>query len=181
VKPSEVTGKATGDAAEARRIARRASETRRLGERLGRVARAGDVIALLGTLGAGKTCFTQGLALGLGVPPDERVASPTFTIVSEHAGRVPLYHIDLYRLGDEGELAEIGLEGYLGGDGVAAVEWMDRFPRLAPADHLEVRLALDADARSSTRRVLTARATGPRSSSLLAAWLPAPRAPARRS
>ena len=158
-----------------KRVSRRAADTRRLGERLGRAAQAGDVIALVGTLGAGKTCFTQGLALGLGVPSNERVASPTFTIVSEHAGRVPLYHVDLYRLGDESELAEIGLEGYLQGDGVAAVEWMDRFPALAPADHLTVEIAIAGP----TRRVLTARSTGPRSEALLAAWRPARRSPAR--
>lgn len=137
------------------------------------------MVALVGTLGAGKTCFTQGLALGLGVPPDERVASPTFTIVSEHAGRVPLYHMDLYRLGDEGELGELGLESYLHGAGVCAVEWMDRFPHLAPDDHLRVTLTVDGEA-GSRRRVVSARATGPRAAAWVAsAWRPARRSPAR--
>ncbi len=76
-------------------VTRSPDETRAAGERLGRVLGAGDVVLLDGELGAGKTVFAQGLAIGLGVPVERRVASPTFTIVNEHAGRVPLYHIDL--------------------------------------------------------------------------------------
>src|SRR5258705_7953600 len=93
-------------------------ETAALGERLGRVLEAGDVVALIGDLGAGKTAFVQGMARGLEVT-SQRVASPTFTLVNEHPGRVPLYHIDLYRLTRADELVEIGFEEYLGGDGVA--------------------------------------------------------------
>src|SRR4051794_29693301 len=88
-------------------------ETQALGERLGRVLEAGDVISLGGGLGAGKTCFVQGLAPGLGVPAERRISSPTFTIVNEHAGRLTLYHVDLYRLEEERELREIGLVDYL--------------------------------------------------------------------
>ena len=73
-------------------------ETQALGERLGRVLMAGDVVSLVGELGAGKTCFVQGLARGLGVPAERRIASPTFTIVNEHFGRLTLFHVDLYRL-----------------------------------------------------------------------------------
>jgi tRNA threonylcarbamoyladenosine biosynthesis protein TsaE len=142
-------------------------ETRRLAAQLGRLAHAGQVIALVGELGAGKTCFVQGLARGLGVPPSERVASPTFNIVLEHRGRLPLYHIDLYRLAGADELGELGLESYLHGEGVCAVEWMDRFPQLAPADHLEVRLAVEGP----RARRLTALPHGPRSAALAAAWL----------
>src|SRR5207237_5335442 len=109
-----------------RRKSRSPSETQRLGERLGAVCEPGDVIALVGDLGAGKTAFVQGLARGLGVPDEERVASPTFDIILEHAGRLVLHHVDLYRLGSEDELAELGLGELLAGDGVAAVEWFDR-------------------------------------------------------
>jgi tRNA threonylcarbamoyladenosine biosynthesis protein TsaE len=115
-------------------------ETRRLGERLGAVLAAGDVVCLFGTLGAGKTALVQGLALGLGVPPERRVASPTFTLVNEHPGRVPLYHIDLYRIDDPGELAELGLEDYLGERGVAAIEWAERLGERRPRERLELHL-----------------------------------------
>jgi tRNA threonylcarbamoyladenosine biosynthesis protein TsaE len=115
------------------------AQTKKLGERLGRILQAGDVVALLGELGAGKTAFVQGLARGLGVT-SARVASPTFTIVNEHPGRVPLYHVDLYRLVDAAELHEIGFAEYLGGAGVAVVEWFDRFPDEQPAERLEVRI-----------------------------------------
>jgi tRNA threonylcarbamoyladenosine biosynthesis protein TsaE len=112
--------------------------TRRLATRLGRLARAGDVLALVGSLGAGKTTFVTGLAEGLGVPRETRVQSPTFTLVNEYQGRLPLYHIDLYRIAEAGELDELGLHEYLGGVGCCAVEWFDRFPEVAPAGYLEV-------------------------------------------
>lgn len=149
------------------------AETRRLAARLGRLARPGDVIALVGDLGAGKTCFVQGLARGLGVPASDRVASPTFNIILEHAGRMPLYHVDLYRIADESELAEIGLEGYLYGEGLCAVEWMDRFPGLAPRERLEVTIAMIDDPRDrmGRGRRITATGHGARGRALVAAWL----------
>lgn len=156
-----------GSAVTITRVSSGPAHTRRLGERLGQVAQAGDVVVLLGGLGAGKTCFVQGLARGLGVPPEERVASPTFNIVLEHAGRLPLYHLDLYRIADASELGELGLLHYLEGAGVVAVEWMDRFPGLTPADHLAVRL----EPAGPHRRLLQIAAHGPRSQALQAAWL----------
>jgi tRNA threonylcarbamoyladenosine biosynthesis protein TsaE len=140
--------------------------TRRLAERLGRRARPGDVLALVGDLGVGKTCFVQGLARGLGVTRG-RVASPTFNIVIEHAGRIPLYHIDLYRIADRGELAELGLETYLYGPGLCAVEWMDRFPELAPAERVEVGLSIEG----ARKRRLTVRGYGARGEALVRDWL----------
>jgi tRNA threonylcarbamoyladenosine biosynthesis protein TsaE len=132
-------------------------ETQELGRRLGEQLRAGDVVALIGPLGAGKTAFAQGVARGLGVPPEARVASPTFTIVNEHRGRLTLYHVDLYRIGDAGELDEIGLYEYLNGDGVCVVEWFDRVPEAQPPDRLEVEIVIgDGD-----ERVLRLRAHGP--------------------
>jgi tRNA threonylcarbamoyladenosine biosynthesis protein TsaE len=150
-----------------------AAETRRLAARLGRAARAGDVLALVGGLGAGKTCFVQGLALGLGVPREEHVASPTFNIVLEHRGRLPLHHVDLYRIGSPDELSELGLEQLLEGGGVAAVEWADRFPELLPRDHLELRFIV-AGPRA---RAIEAVPHGPRSAALADAWLRRTRPP----
>lgn len=138
-------------------------ETRALGERLGRLLQAGDVIALHGDLGAGKTTFAQGLAQGLGVPTERNVCSPTFALVAIHPGRLPFVHADLYRISDVGELAELGLADAFA-DSATAIEWASRFPALLPEDHLEVRLtAADASSRS-----VTATAHGPRSQRLLA-------------
>jgi tRNA threonylcarbamoyladenosine biosynthesis protein TsaE len=140
--------------------------TRRAGERLGRVLEPGDVVALDGELGAGKTCFVQGLARGLGVPRERRIASPTYTLINEHPGRTTLYHVDLYRLDDASELEEIGLAEYLGGDGVAAVEWFDRFPELRPAERIEIRFTITG---GHARRI-SARAVGQAPAARLAAW-----------
>jgi tRNA threonylcarbamoyladenosine biosynthesis protein TsaE len=92
----------------------------------------GDVLALCGDLGAGKTHFVKGLAIALG--SDAAVTSPTFTLIHEYlGGRLPLYHFDFYRLEDEDEALKIGLDEYLDGDGVCVVEWADKFPDLLPA------------------------------------------------
>lgn len=99
-------------------------ETEELGQRLGQELSPGSVVAYTGDLGAGKTAFTRGLARGLGIPG--RVTSPTFTIVNEYeGGRLPLFHFDLYRLGGEEELFDIGWEDYLARGGVCAVEWSE--------------------------------------------------------
>jgi tRNA threonylcarbamoyladenosine biosynthesis protein TsaE len=115
-------------------------ETRALGETLGNYVCAGDLIALIGELGAGKTLFVGGLALGLGVDPAAYVSSPTFTIMHRYLGRFPLYHIDLYRIETPEAFLALGLEEYLEGDGVAAVEWADHGCGLLPKDRLTVRL-----------------------------------------
>jgi tRNA threonylcarbamoyladenosine biosynthesis protein TsaE len=144
-------------------------QTQALAARLGALVQPRDVLTLSGPLGAGKTCFVQGLARGLAVPPEERVASPTFNIVIEHAGRVPLYHVDLYRIVDERELDEIGLDAYLSGAGVCAVEWMENFPSRAPRDRLEIALAFVAGEEEA--RTIRVEAHGMRSERLLEAWL----------
>ncbi len=96
------------------------------------VQRRGDVLALCGDLGAGKTHFVKGLAAGLG--SEIAVTSPTFTLIHEYAGgRLPLYHFDFYRLEEEDEALKIGLDEYLDGDGVCVIEWADKFPALLPA------------------------------------------------
>jgi tRNA threonylcarbamoyladenosine biosynthesis protein TsaE len=140
--------------------------TARLGERLGRVLEAGDVVALMGPLGAGKTAFVQGVARGLEVT-SPRVASPSFTIVNEHPGRVPLHHIDLYRLGDGEELDAIGFREYLGGEGVAVVEWFDRFPAAQPTERLDITIEITG---ARTRRLHVA-AHGARAAACLKQWI----------
>lgn len=100
------------------------AQTSLAGEKLAKILRPGDVIAYYGDLGAGKTAFTRGLAKGLGL--GSRVNSPTFTIVNEYLGDIPLFHFDMYRLGDAEELFEIGWEDYLDRGGICAVEWSER-------------------------------------------------------
>ncbi|MFH1263367.1 MAG: tRNA (adenosine(37)-N6)-threonylcarbamoyltransferase complex ATPase subunit type 1 TsaE [Pseudomonadota bacterium] len=115
-------------------------ETAEIGRRIGSHLRAGDVVALEGPLGAGKTVLVGGIARGLQIDPGYSVTSPTFVFAHIYDGKVPLYHIDLYRVEKESELAGIGLGEMLGGDGVAVVEWFERFPKLWPGDRLNVRI-----------------------------------------
>jgi tRNA threonylcarbamoyladenosine biosynthesis protein TsaE len=119
-------------------------ETSAAGEQLAARLGPGDVVLLYGQLGAGKTAFVRGLARGLGAP-DTEVSSPTFTIIQEYAGRVPLYHVDLYRL-EPKEVDDLGLEELVSGDGVVAIEWAERW-RDRPDDAIEVRLADVGDER----------------------------------
>jgi len=100
-----------------------------VGKRLGSLLSPGDVIFLTGELGAGKTCFVKGIADGLGIKGSS-ITSPTFIIVNEYTGKIPLYHIDLYRIGVAGEFHSAGLEEYIYGQGVAAIEWADKAPEL---------------------------------------------------
>jgi len=113
-------------------------ETRELAKKLAPKLSAGDVINLSGDLGAGKTVFTKGLAEGLEI--SEPVTSPTFTIIKEYEGRLPLYHFDVYRLFDPDELDELGVDEYFYGDGVSVVEWGDKVEVLLPDLRLEVKL-----------------------------------------
>jgi tRNA threonylcarbamoyladenosine biosynthesis protein TsaE len=147
--------------------AARAADTQAIAERLGRLLAAGDVLALIGPLGAGKTTFVQGLARGVGVPPDRHVASPTFALVNQHPGRVPFVHADLYRINHPAEIAELGLsEAY--DYAAAAIEWLDRFPTVAPADRLEIEISptFDEGGGGAGMRRIAMRATGPRSEAL---------------
>lgn len=140
--------------------------THAVGLALAALLSPGDVLLLSGDLGAGKTALVKGIAEGLGVSGP--VTSPTFNILLVHRGRVPLYHIDLYRLEHADQLEDIDYFGTIESDGVTAVEWGDRFPEAAPADHLDVRISIEGDA----DRMLEVRGTGERSASIEAS-LPA--------
>lgn len=113
-------------------------ETQRVGEVLGRNASSGDIILLVGELGAGKTCLTQGIARGLGVKEPAR--SPTFVLVSQYRGRLPLYHADLYRVNNVEEVWDLGLDDYLFGEGITVVEWAEKAPEVFPSEHLLIKL-----------------------------------------
>lgn len=112
------------------------AQTRRLGARLAALLNPGDVLALVGDLGSGKTRWAQGVCQGLGITVP--VSSPTFTLVNEYQGRLPVYHIDLYRLENSAELLTFGLEDYLYGAGVSLIEWAERAASLLPPDYLKV-------------------------------------------
>jgi|JI10StandDraft_1071094.scaffolds.fasta_scaffold81614_4 tRNA threonylcarbamoyl adenosine modification protein YjeE len=148
-----------------RRVLADAADTEAAGRALGAVLAPGDVVALIGDLGAGKTTFTRGIAVGAGVDPTV-VTSPTFSLVNLYPGRVGLAHLDLYRLEDERALDEIGFDDAVESAGAAAViEWADRFADRLPRDHLWIELG-HADA----GRTLVASANGPRSAAVLEAW-----------
>lgn len=109
------------------------AETVRIGRILGEGLKTGDVVALTGELGAGKTCLTQGIASGLGVSEKYAVTSPTFTLINEYPGReVALIHVDLYRLQGTADLADLGYEEYLSGGGVMVIEWAEKIPGAVP-------------------------------------------------
>ena len=111
-------------------------ETESLAERLGRLLQPGDVIALVGELGSGKTLFSQGLARGLEVPETFYITSPTFAIINEYPGRIPFYHMDLYRVDSPTEFSELGLEEILFGQGTVAIVWAERLGENLPGERL---------------------------------------------
>lgn len=112
------------------------AETIRIGKSIGSQLRIGDVVALIGELGTGKTHMIKGLAAGAGVKKSSYVSSPSFTLINEYPGKIPFYHIDLFRLGMEKEAEELGLEEYFGGNGITAIEWADKIPSLLPKELL---------------------------------------------
>jgi len=138
------------------------AETERIGSLLGMCLEQGDVVALIGELGSGKTVLVRGIAEGMGADMRE-VASPSFTLVNEYAGRVPMFHIDLYRLESDRDLYDIGYDDYVAGQGVAVVEWADRVPQSVPNHALKLILHY-LDAR---RRRITFEPSGPRSKKII--------------
>ncbi len=115
-----------------------AERTTAAGKIIGDCLRPGDVVALIGELGSGKTCLTQGIARGLGVPEGYRITSPTFTLINEYPGRTRLYHLDVYRLAGSDDLVDMGYEEYFYGDGVAVIEWAEKVEELLPEDSLVI-------------------------------------------
>ncbi|MBE9503716.1 MAG: tRNA (adenosine(37)-N6)-threonylcarbamoyltransferase complex ATPase subunit type 1 TsaE [Proteobacteria bacterium] len=113
-------------------------DTITFGKKLGATLKPGEVIALSGELGAGKTTLVQAIATGLGIPADIIVCSPSYTLVNEYDGRIPLFHFDLYRLEGAKDINDLGFEEYLEGDGVSVIEWADLAPDLLPAEHLKI-------------------------------------------
>lgn len=127
-------------------------DTFRLGEEIGRNASPGEVYTLTGDLGVGKTVFTQGVAAGLGIAGP--VNSPTFTILQIYEeGRLPLYHFDVYRIGDVEEMEEIGCDDYFYGDGVCLIEWAELIEEILPQDRISVTIEKDLDKGFDYRRI----------------------------
>jgi tRNA threonylcarbamoyladenosine biosynthesis protein TsaE len=131
-------------------------ETRAAGERLARTLGPGDVVALIGELGAGKTCFVQGLVRGLAA--STWATSPTFVLVNEYRGRLPIHHVDAYRIAGPTDMIDIGLLELIDGDGVTIIEWADRVPSLLPERTIYVTLEGVGDA---PRTIVTRRGASP--------------------
>ena len=146
-------------------ISRSAEHTREWGIRLGKLLDGGEIIGLVGELGAGKTCFVRGLTEGLEVSQKAWIRSPTFTLVNEYHGRLPIYHIDLYRLENTGELEELNLREYLYSNGVSLIEWFEYFPAGELEEYLELRLAY----RGGNKRELTFNGHGDRYKQIISA------------
>ena len=145
-------------------VSRSAETTQQLGEQLGGHLAAGDVVALMGELGSGKTTFIQGLAKGLGVEPG-RVKSPTFVLMREYPGRPPLIHLDGYRLDHAASMSWLDLDWVFSAKKVTVIEWADRCADCLPEDYLELRFVH----RTTHQRLFTATGHGPRSQCLLEA------------
>ncbi len=130
-------------------VSHAASQTQKAGTVLGRLLKPGDIILLEGDLGAGKTTFTKGVAQGLEV--EGYVNSPTFTLVNEYQGRLPIYHMDCYRLESGREALDFGLEEYIYGDGVTLIEWPERISEVLPAEFLRIKLSYVHESKRAIR------------------------------
>ena len=108
-------------------------------EEIGKQLRQGDLVALIGDLGTGKTCLTQGIARGVGVYSNQIVNSPSYTLINEYAGKIPIYHVDLYRLQNHDEILDLGLDEYLKGNGICIIEWADKLGSLQ-IDHTRIQI-----------------------------------------
>ncbi len=140
-------------------------KTLEFGEQVGHVLTGGDVLALTGDLGVGKTLLTRGIALSLGIPA-EQVNSPTFTLIQAYESPIPVIHIDLYRLEDPSAIFQLGLEDYFTAKNIVIIEWADRVLQVLPPDYLSIHLE---HGETETIRHLTIRGTGPRSTHIVTA------------
>jgi tRNA threonylcarbamoyladenosine biosynthesis protein TsaE len=142
-------------------ISHNPSQTQRLGKNIGNLAMPGDILLLEGKLGTGKTCLTQGIAIGLEI--EEYISSPSFVLIREFSGRLPLYHIDLYRLDLPGEIVDLGLDDYLYGRGVCVIEWAEKGSSLMPSEHMLIKIKYLGD----TKRNFQIEANGQRYKKML--------------
>ncbi len=126
-------------------------ETRKIGQQLGESAKPGQIFCLNGDLGVGKTVFTKGFALGLGIT--EHITSPTFTIINVYEGRLNFYHFDVYRIDDPDELYEIGYEEYFFGDGVCLIEWAELVSELLPDDVININITKNLEKGLDYRKI----------------------------
>jgi len=140
-------------------------KTLAFGENLSHTLIGGDVLALTGDLGVGKTLMTRGIALGLGIPAGQ-VNSPTFSLIQAYESHIPVIHVDLYRLEDPTAILQLGLEDYFTARNIVIIEWADRFIQALPPDFLEIHLE---HGDSETTRAMTIRARGPRSQAIVLA------------
>lgn len=122
-------------------VAKSSRQTMAWGRRLGKLARGGEIVGLIGELGAGKTCFVRGVAEGVGVGKNAWVRSPTFTLINEYHGRLPVYHIDLYRVANPTEIEGLNLREYLYADGMSLIEWFEYLPAAEVDEHLQLKIA----------------------------------------
>lgn len=127
------------------------NETIEIGEKIGSASKAGDIICIEGELGSGKTHLTKGIALGLGIK--EYITSPTFTLVNEYEGRLRLYHFDVYRIDDPGEIEAIGFDEYIFSDAVSVIEWSDLIRELIPEEHIQINISKDSAEDENVRRI----------------------------
>jgi tRNA threonylcarbamoyladenosine biosynthesis protein TsaE len=132
-------------------------ETVELGRKLGSMLQKGDNVCLTGDLGTGKTAFAGGIAKGLGI--GGYITSPTFTIVNEYEGRLPMYHFDVYRVGDASEMLDTGYYDYIDGDGVTVIEWADLIKEILPADRIDVHIE-KTDLEGTDSRTITIKFAG---------------------
>ena len=119
-------------------ITKSPEETINLGKDVSKLVKPGDILAFYGELGAGKTCFIQGISLGLEVK--DYVTSPSFTIINEYQGKVPIYHFDLFRLDNAEEILELGYEEYFYGEGLTVIEWAEKIEQLLPKENLKIEI-----------------------------------------
>ena len=131
-------------------------ETEKIAYEFSQWLNAGDVVCMYGELGAGKTAFVRGIARGLGIK--DHITSPTFTIVNEYCGKMPLYHFDVYRIADEDEMYEIGYEEYIDGDGVSVIEWPQLIKDILPKSYYSVKIDRNYEAGENCRIITIERA-----------------------
>ena len=130
-------------------------ETQELGFRIGKLLKEGSIVALIGDLGTGKTCLTQGIARGVGIDANQVVNSPSYILINEYTGPCPVYHIDLYRIRDSVELEDLGLEEYIYGCGICVIEWADRLLESLPESYLKILLSHEEAENTRTIKIIS--------------------------